>query len=71
MYLCLRMVPFPKLEKLDLKLPKLSQEKRVALFLGLAIAERMKNVLSWEEMLVNTDLTAEEEGAEDNQLGQN
>ena len=65
------MVPFPKLGKLDLKLPKLSQEKRVARFLGSAIAERMKNALSWEEMLVNTDLTAEEEDAEDNQVGQN
>jgi hypothetical protein len=54
------MVPFPKLEKLEHKHPKLSQEERVAQFLGSAIAERMKNVLSLEEMLVNSDQTAED-----------
>jgi len=59
------MVPFPKLEKLEHKPPKLSQEERVAQFLGLVIAERMKNVLSLEEMLVNSDQTAEAEDAED------
>ena len=60
------MVPFPKLEKSDLKLPKLSPVERVARFLGLVIAESMKNALSWEEMLVNSDLTAEDaEDADD------
>ena len=59
------MVPFPKLEKLEHKLPKLSQEQGVAQFPGLAIAERMKNVLSLEEMLVNSDQTAEAEDAEE------
>lgn len=57
---CLPMVPFLKPEKSDLKLPKLNQVPTGdVLFPGFAIAERMKNVSYWEEMLGSLDLTVE------------
>jgi len=56
------MVPFPKLEKSDLKLQRWRQGKGVALFLGFVTDGPMRSVLSWAGMLGSSDLTLEEEG---------